>query len=53
VAVFPAAVIWLAFHLFVVLHEEPDLRERFGNQYEVYLREVPRWIPRPRKPRQP
>lgn len=48
-----AAVIWLVFHLFVVLHEEPDLRERFGDPYEVYFREVPRWIPRPRRPRQP
>jgi len=34
------------FHLFVVLYEEPDLRLRFGADYESYLREVPRWLPR-------
>jgi protein-S-isoprenylcysteine O-methyltransferase Ste14 len=40
---------WLFFHLFVVLYEEPDLRRRFGPEYEEYCRRVPRWIPaRPR-----
>lgn len=27
--------------------EEPNLRKRFGESYEDYLRRVPRWIPRP------
>jgi protein-S-isoprenylcysteine O-methyltransferase Ste14 len=42
-----AALLWLVFHLFVTLYEEPDLRRRFGESYEAYRRAVPRWIPRP------
>ena len=38
----------LAFHLFVVLYEEPHLRRRFGKSYEQYLAAVPRWLPRRR-----
>jgi len=37
----------LAFHLFVMLVEEPLLRRRFGATYEAYRRAVPRWLPRP------
>jgi len=40
------AVLWLAFHLFVVVYEEPTLRETFGSEYEDYRANVPRWIPR-------
>ena len=46
-----AAVVALAFHTFVVLYEEPTLRERFGNEYEAYTASVPRWIPRPPRSR--
>jgi len=35
-----------AFHLFVTLYEEPNLRQRFGAAYEGYCQRVPRWIPR-------
>ena len=42
-----AACIALAFHLFVLFWEEPDLRRRFGADYEAYCRRVPRWLPRP------
>lgn len=45
-----AAVLAVGFHLFVVLHEEPDLRRRFGSAYEDYCREVPRWLGRGRRP---
>ena len=41
-----ATALWCAFNLFVVLHEEPTLRKRFGPPYEEYCRRVPRWIPR-------
>lgn len=41
-----AAVVTLAFHLFVVFYEEPDLAARFGEAYVDYCRRVPRWIPR-------
>lgn len=40
-------LVWLAFHLFVYLYEEPTLRRTFGEEYEAYCRTVPRWIPRP------
>jgi len=46
-----AAFLAVAFHLFVVLYEEPTLRRQFGTEYESYCREVPRWIPRPRPSR--
>ena len=36
----------LAFHVFVMLYEEPTLRRTFGAQYDDYCRRVPRWLPR-------
>ncbi len=39
-----AAVVFLAFNLFIILHEEPRLRREFGTEYESYLREVRRWV---------
>ena len=41
-----AGAMALVFHLFVVLHEEPELRERFGPDYEEYRQRVGRWLPR-------
>ena len=41
-----AAFAWLAFHLRVLLFEEPRLRELFGAEYEAYRAEVPRWVPK-------
>ncbi len=38
--------LWLLFHLFVVLYEEPTLRQQFGTEYEEYCKAVPRWMPR-------
>jgi protein-S-isoprenylcysteine O-methyltransferase Ste14 len=35
------------------LVEEPGLRRRFGDEYERYCRDVPRWIPRRRPWTQP
>lgn len=40
------AIVLLGFHLFVVFYEEPSLKRRFGESYENYCREVPRWLPR-------
>ena len=37
----------LAFHVFVLLYEEPTLRSTFGAEYDAYCRRVPRWLPRP------
>ena len=36
----------VAFHLFVVVYEEPTLTRVFGADYEAYRESVPRWIPR-------
>jgi protein-S-isoprenylcysteine O-methyltransferase Ste14 len=41
-----ALLLWGLFHAFVVGVEEPSLRRQFGTSYEMYLRAVPRWIPR-------
>jgi len=39
-------IVFLAFHTFVILYEEPTLRRKFGAAYEEYCKRVPRWIPR-------
>ncbi len=36
----------LATALFVQLYEEPTLRGKFGADYELYCRNVARWVPR-------
>jgi protein-S-isoprenylcysteine O-methyltransferase Ste14 len=43
-----AAVVWLIFHCFVTLYEEPRLARVFDRSYETYRANVPRWIPRRR-----
>jgi protein-S-isoprenylcysteine O-methyltransferase Ste14 len=40
------ACVSLGFQVFVVLYEEPKLRRTFGEEYEQFCRNVPRWIPR-------
>lgn len=40
-----AGVFLLICHLFVIWYEEPTLRRIFGNEYEMYCREVNRWSP--------
>jgi protein-S-isoprenylcysteine O-methyltransferase Ste14 len=37
---------FLAFHLFVMLYEEPTLRNKFGESYIRYCSSVNRWLPR-------
>jgi len=39
-------LIWLLFHLFVLIYEEPTLWASFGSEYETFCAAVPRWIPR-------
>jgi protein-S-isoprenylcysteine O-methyltransferase Ste14 len=42
------APLWSLFaHGFVVLYEEPVLRQKFGDTYRRYCERVPRWIPAP------
>jgi len=40
------ALVWLAFHLFVVAYEEPALRAAYADEYKRFCANVPRWIPR-------
>lgn len=42
------AVVAVAFHLRVVLGEEPYLEREFGGQWRGYRARVPRWLGRPR-----
>ena len=35
----------IAFHLRVILYEEPGLRSLFGEQWRAYAASVPRWLP--------
>jgi protein-S-isoprenylcysteine O-methyltransferase Ste14 len=42
-----ALLVAVAFHVFVLLYEEPTLRSTFGPEYDAYCRRVPRWLPRP------
>ena len=39
-----AAMVFIAFNLFIVLHEEPRLKEDFGTEYQQYLKAVRRWL---------
>lgn len=41
-----AALLWLFFHVFVSVYEEPTLEQTFGAQYEDFRANVPRWVPR-------
>jgi protein-S-isoprenylcysteine O-methyltransferase Ste14 len=40
------ALLWLFFHVAVVVFEEPSLTQTFGSEYERFRTNVPRWIPR-------
>jgi protein-S-isoprenylcysteine O-methyltransferase Ste14 len=40
------AAVAAAFHLFVLLYEEPNLTDRCGESYLEYKRSVPRWLPK-------
>jgi hypothetical protein len=41
-----AIIVWISFHLFVLLYEEPTLRVTLGDEYEHFCANVPRWLPR-------
>ncbi|MFX1484183.1 MAG: methyltransferase family protein [Promethearchaeota archaeon] len=39
-------VLWIGNHILFVKGEEPELTDKFGDQYTSYINNVPRWIPR-------
>jgi protein-S-isoprenylcysteine O-methyltransferase Ste14 len=41
-----SAIVWFCFHIFIVSYEEPTLRRRYGEAYDRYRANVPRWLPR-------
>ena len=43
-----AVLILLLVSGFVIVYEEPVLRQKFGGSYDVYRENVPRWWPRSR-----
>jgi protein-S-isoprenylcysteine O-methyltransferase Ste14 len=43
------AVLLVGMNLFVLFYEEPQLRRKFGAEYDDYCRRVPRWLPRLRR----
>jgi protein-S-isoprenylcysteine O-methyltransferase Ste14 len=46
-----AGTVFAINHVYFLGVEEPDLRHRFGADYDAYTARVPRWIPRLRAPR--
>ena len=40
------AIWFAAANVFVIAYEEPTLRRQFGADYERYLQQTGRWIPR-------
>ena len=38
------AIIFTAFNLFIIVHEEPRLENDFGTEYQEYLKSVRRWL---------
>lgn len=38
------AIVFLAFNLVILLHEEPRLRREFGDEYREYVSKVGRWL---------
>jgi protein-S-isoprenylcysteine O-methyltransferase Ste14 len=45
--------IFLGFHTFVVVYEEPTLRRTFGKSYKAYCDSVQRWLPHRRPSNKP
>ena len=41
-----AGIFFVINTIYFILKEEPDLEERFGEEYRKYKQNVPRWIPR-------
>ncbi|MHA1950323.1 MAG: methyltransferase family protein [Candidatus Thorarchaeota archaeon] len=38
--------LWIGNHILFVKGEEPELTRKFGDQYTMYMKNVPRWFPR-------
>lgn len=38
-------IYWVFNHLYIVYKEEKELQKKYGDAYERYMDEVPRWMP--------
>ena len=43
-----ALAAWIAFHIFIIRHEEPRHRQQFGEAFVRYFANVGRWLPKRR-----
>jgi protein-S-isoprenylcysteine O-methyltransferase Ste14 len=41
-----AVTVFLVNHIYFIFSEEPGLEKRFEEEYEIYKKNVPRWLPR-------
>jgi protein-S-isoprenylcysteine O-methyltransferase Ste14 len=41
-----AGIFFIVNNLFFIIYEEPNLHQKFGDDYKEYRENVPRWIPR-------
>jgi protein-S-isoprenylcysteine O-methyltransferase Ste14 len=39
-----AVLVFTVFNLFIIIHEEPRLKQDFGSEYEQYMARVRRWL---------
>ena len=39
-------IFYIINNFYFVFYEEPNLKKRFGNEYQEYTNNVPRWLPR-------
>ena len=39
-------IFYILNNFYFVFYEEPNLKKRFGNEYQEYKNNVPRWLPR-------
>jgi len=53
VGIFLLAIVTILLYLIVAPLEERELREHYGPEYEAYARDVPRFLPRLRRPFRP
>jgi protein-S-isoprenylcysteine O-methyltransferase Ste14 len=41
-----AGIFFVINTIYFIIYEEPNLEQRFGNEYREYKKHVPRWLPR-------
>jgi len=41
---FYTGILIIFFHLIVIVFEEPHLKKKYGQEYENYTKQVPRWF---------